>query len=135
MFAPIPKSAHTCVRIATKPFRGLTTWLSRSALFQSKDTQLTDDRHRRIHEPRADGEVGNYEEEELEAEENEFGNVEEESPRQAEPRYVPSALSNVTSMPTGAVSMSMMGSHGPSMPMAAPSQLISAQQQMLQSQI
>ena len=96
---------------------------------------LTVDRHRRIHEPRADGEVGSYEDEELEAEENEFGNIEVESPQPTETRYVPSGLSQVTSIPTNPVSMSMVGTHAPSMPMAAPSQLISAQQQMLQSQI
>ena len=94
--------------------------------------------------------MGNYEDDELEAEENEFGHMDDESPHQIEPppRYVPSALSNVTnvtSMPTksaAAVSMAAMvggvGSHAhssPGLPMAAPSQLISAQQQMLSSQM
>jgi len=81
--------------------------------------------HRRIHEPRADGEVGSFDEDELENDENEFGNVDEDSPRQ-ESGYIPSGLS------TGGVSLSMLGQ---GMGMAAPSQLISAQQQMLHGQM
>lgn len=91
-------------------------------------------RHRRIHEPRADGEVANFDDEELENEEHEFGHIEEDSPAHSEPsRYVPSGLSNVTSTPTTASSMSMVNAaQVPNLPMAAPSQLI-AQQQMLQT--
>ena len=80
-------------------------------------------RHRRIHEPRADGEVGNFEEDELENEEHEFGNIEEDSPRQ-EQNYLSS----------GGISLSMM-TNNPGITMSAPSQLIQAQQQMLQGQI
>ena len=89
-------------------------------------------RHRRIHEPRADGEIGGYSDEDLENEEHEFGALEEESPNQAH-TYLPSSLSNVTSIP-GGVSMSLGGPmSGPGLTMAAPSQLI--QQQMLQGQM
>ncbi|MCJ1472861.1 homeodomain transcription factor ste12 [Lambiella insularis] len=85
-------------------------------------------RHRRIHEPRADGEgeVGGYSDEDLENEENEFGSLEDDSPHQ-ENTYIPSGLSHVTSMPSGGLSMA-------GMTMAAPSQLIQAQH-MLQGQM
>lgn len=92
-------------------------------------------RHRRIHEPRADGEVGEvggYEEED-ENDENEFGNVEEDSPRH-DHTYLPSGLSHVTSMAHGGVALSMGGHMPGGMTMAAPSQLIQAQH-LLQGQM
>ncbi|MCJ1306913.1 homeodomain transcription factor ste12 [Agyrium rufum] len=82
-------------------------------------------RHRRIHEPRSDGEVGGYSDEDVEAEENEFGSLEDETSPRQDHTYIPSSLSNVTSMPNGG--MNMM-SAGQGMQMAAPSQLIHAQQ-------
>lgn len=91
-------------------------------------------RHRRIHEPRADGEVPNIEEEELENEEREFGDVDEASPRE-EQGYLPGNMSGASPMATGGVNMSMMSGQHQGMGMAAPSQLIQAQQQLLQGQM
>ena len=89
-------------------------------------------RHRRIHEPRADGEIGGYSDEDLENDEHDFGGLDEESPNQNH-TYLPSSLSNVTSMSGGGVNLSMGGTmSGPGMAMA-PSQLIQAQ--MLQQQM
>jgi len=91
-------------------------------------------RHRRIHEPRADGEVGGYTDEDEENEEHEFGVLEEDSPGQ-ENSYMPSNLSNVSSMSTGGMNLTMGGPlSGPGMTMAAPSQLIQAQH-LLQGQM
>lgn len=96
------------------------------------------DRHRRIHEPRADGEIGGYSDDDLENEEQEFGEMNEDSPPQ-ENNYLPAGLSNVAGMgPNGNGSMTMPIGRpisGPGMPMAAPSQLIQAQQHMLQGQM
>ncbi|KAI4140985.1 MAG: hypothetical protein LQ340_007754 [Diploschistes diacapsis] len=90
--------------------------------------------HRRIHEPRADGEVPNIEEEDLENEERELGDVDEGSPRD-EQGYLSSGIPHPSPMVTGGVNMAMMSNHHPAMSMAAPSQLIQAQQQMLQGQM
>lgn len=84
-------------------------------------------RHRRIHEPRAEGEIGGYSDEDLENDEHEFGVLDEESPNQSH-TYLPSSLSNVTTMSGSGVSMSLGGPMAvPGMTMAAPSQLIQAQ--------
>lgn len=49
--------------------------------------------HRRTHEARPDGEIGNYSEEELENDENEFGGLEDESPPpEQQHHYIPSAM-------------------------------------------
>ena len=87
------------------------------------------DRHRRIHEPRADGEITNIEEEDLENEEREFGDIREDSPHE-EHQYLPGGITGTSSLSNG-VNMSMMNGQS-RMGMAAPSQLIQAQQQMLQ---
>ena len=93
------------------------------------------DRHRRIHEPRADGEMPNVDEEDLENEEREFGDVDEASPRE-EQGYLPTGMHTASPMATGGVNMSMMSHQNhQGMSMAAPSQLIHAQHQMLQGQI
>ena len=89
-------------------------------------------RHRRIHEPRADGEVPNIDEEDLENEEREFGDVDEASP-QEEQGYLPHTAPPMVA--AGGVNMSMMRNQHQGMSMAAPSQLIQAQQQMLQGQM
>ena len=91
-------------------------------------------RHRRIHEPRADGEVPNIEEEDLENEEREFGDVDEPSP-QEEQGYLPGGIPHTSPMATGGVNMSMMSGQHQGLGMAAPSQLIQAQQQMLHGQM
>jgi hypothetical protein len=93
---------------------------------------LTSSRHRRIHEPRADGEVGGYDDEDLENDETDFGHLDEGSPR-PEHGYLPNGLAHVTSMPNGGVSLSSMGGPMSVMTMAAPSQLIQAH--MLQGQM
>lgn len=51
------------------------------SLFIQEQHADPQNRHRRTHEARPDGEVGSYSDEELEIEENEFGAVEEESPQ------------------------------------------------------
>ncbi|KAI4131136.1 MAG: hypothetical protein LQ347_003102 [Umbilicaria vellea] len=75
-------------------------------------------RHRRTHEPRADGELGSYSDEDLENEENDFGALDEDSPP-ADHSYLSGAMPTASSL---ALSMGMPGTG-----MAAPSQLISAQ--------
>ncbi|KAL9021068.1 MAG: hypothetical protein Q9185_001736 [Variospora sp. 1 TL-2023] len=82
--------------------------------------------HRRTHEARPDGEAGNYSDEELEIEENEFGAVEEESP-QPHHNYLQDSMSH--GMSHGISSgMSHMVSASMRMPgsMAAPNQLMSS---------
>ncbi|KAI4137408.1 MAG: hypothetical protein LQ341_005150 [Variospora aurantia] len=83
-------------------------------------------RHRRTHEARPDGEAGNYSDEELEIEENEFGAVEEESP-QPHHNYLQDSMTH--GMSHGISSgMSHMVSASMRMPgsMAAPNQLMSS---------
>lgn len=53
-------------------------------------------RHRRTHEARPDGEVGNYSEDDLEAEENEFGTLDDESPPPPDHSYMHNAMNNMT---------------------------------------
>lgn len=79
---------------------------------------MTLHRHRRTHEPRADGELGSYSDDDLENEENEFGALDEDSPP-PDHSYLSGAMPTASSL---AMSMGMPGTG-----MAAPSQLISAQ--------
>lgn len=53
-------------------------------------------RHRRTHEARPDGELGNYSEDDLEAEENEFGTLDDESPPPPDHSYMHNAMSHMT---------------------------------------
>jgi hypothetical protein len=91
-------------------------------------------RHRRIHEPRADGEEVGYTEEDEENEEHEFGVLEDEVSNNQDHSYLQTALSNVAGLSTNSM-MSMGGPMGgPGMTLAAPSQLIQAQH-LLQGQM
>lgn len=77
-------------------------------------------RHRRIHEPRADGDIANIDEDD---EEREFGAIAEESPRE-EQSFLPGNLQ--TRSPISG--MHHMGMMNPAHPSLAPSQLIHHQQ-------
>ncbi|KAL9101720.1 MAG: hypothetical protein Q9163_003042 [Psora crenata] len=52
--------------------------------------------HRRTHEARLDGEIGGYTDDDLEAEENEFGTLDEESPPPPHHNYMPSPMTSIT---------------------------------------
>ncbi len=83
-------------------------------------------RHRRTHEARPDGDVGNCSEEDLEIEEQEFGALEDDSSSPDQHPYLPSGMSM---MSTGPIrnAMHARGLAAPSQLMAAPPML---QQQM-----
>ena len=77
----------------------------------------------------------NVEEEDLENEEREFGDVDEASPSD-EHGVLPGVVPTASPMAAGGMSMSMMtNQHHQAMSMAAPSQLLHAQQHLLQGQI
>lgn len=82
--------------------------------------------HRRTHEARPDGEVGNYSEEDLEIEEQEFGALEDDSSSPDQHPYIPSGM---PMMSTGPMRNAMHAGG-----MAAPSQLMAAPP-MLQQQM
>ena len=97
-------------------------------------------RHRRTHEARADGEGGNYSDEDLEAEEDEFGVINEESPppvdRHSHNNYMQTSMSNspmthmtAASMRMPATGIGMGATHG----MAPPPMMTS--QHLLQQQM
>jgi len=69
-----------------------------SLLYLSHFSNVADllPRHRRTHEARPDGEIGNYSEDDLEAEENEFGTLEDESPPPPDHSYMQHAMNNMT---------------------------------------
>ena len=77
-------------------------------------------RHRRTHEARPDGEIG-YTDDDLEAEENEFGALDDGTPSPDEPNsYMQSQMTSMTAnsmrMPTtgmGHDGMTMTGAMGP----------------------
>ena len=72
-------------------------------------------RHRRTHEARPDGEVGAYSDEDLEAEENEFGVMDDESPPPPDHGYLSNGLTNaltnnpMTNMTTASMRMPTTG--------------------------
>ncbi|KAG8532177.1 uncharacterized protein KY384_003817 [Bacidia gigantensis] len=79
--------------------------------------------HRRTHEVRPDGEVGGYTDDDLEAEENEFGTLEDESPPpENNNHYAQNPMAHMTAnamrLPSNGMAhdgMSMAGSMGPPM--------------------
>ena len=84
-------------------------------------------RHRRTHEAQADGQpFGGYSDEDFEAEENEFGSLEEDS-SPSEHGYMTQSMTNITSMP---LSNSNLG-----MGSMAPPQMIHPSQMMLQQRL
>ena len=99
-------------------------------------------RHRRTHEARPDGEVSAYSDEDLEAEENEFGILDDESPPPPDHAYMSNGLTNgltngmanspITNMT--AVSMRMPTTGMGTGHAMAPPQMISTQH-MLQQQM
>ena len=106
---------------AAKHFRDQITLLSkRMQRPQSQDYVLTPYfRHRRTHEARPDGEGGSYSEEDLEeAEENDFGTLEDEmSPPPSDRGYMTNGMSNsaMTNMKAASMRMPATGmgvSHG-----------------------
>ena len=74
-------------------------------------------RHRRTHEARPDGEIGGYTDDDLEAEENEFGTLDEESPPPSEQNYMQNTMTNMTAsaMRMPAMGMGAGRSMGPPM--------------------
>lgn len=81
--APTHKSDHTFAHCATRPFRAQTTL--HSTFVQSRSMHCMHanhmNRHRRTHEPRADGEpLSDYNEDDLEGEEDIIHMPEEDSP-------------------------------------------------------
>lgn len=95
-------------------------------------TANTNFRHRRTHEARPDGEIGTYTDDDLEAEENEFGTLDDESPPpSSEHSYMQSAMSNMTANAMRMPAQGMSAGHGHAgmpPPMMAQHQLL--QQQM-----
>lgn len=83
--------------------------------------------HRRTHDARPEGEVGSYSEEELEIEEQEFGQLEDESPPPDQSTYLANSMPMMSTAPMG----NAMHAGG----MAAPSQLMAAPQMLQQQQI
>ncbi|KAL6713110.1 hypothetical protein ACLMJK_009231 [Lecanora helva] len=66
--------------------------------------------HRRTHEARPDGEIGNYSDDDLEAEEAEFGVLDDESPPPPDhSNYMHNAMSNMASMRMPATGMAVGG--------------------------
>lgn len=86
-------------------------------------------RHRRIHEPRADGDITNIDEDD---EEREFGDIPEDSPRE-ERSFLPQSIQTHSPISThGLHHMGLMNVTHTSMSMTAPSQMIHPHQQILQ---
>ncbi|KAL9124231.1 MAG: hypothetical protein Q9217_006421 [Psora testacea] len=83
--------------------------------------------HRRTHEARPEGEIGGYTDDDLEAEENEFGTLDEESPPPSE-HYMQNTITNMTA---SAMRMPATGM-GPGQSMGPP---MMNTQQMLPQQI
>ncbi|KAL9070284.1 MAG: hypothetical protein Q9161_004977 [Pseudevernia consocians] len=94
--------------------------------------------HRRTHEARPDGEVGAYSDEDLEAEENEFGVLDDESPPPPDHSYMSNSLTNgLTNSPMTnltAASMRMPTTGMGAAHVMAPPQMMSTQH-MLQQQM
>ena len=84
--------------------------------------------HRRIHESKEGSldQYGNYDEEEMEGEDDQLPALEEASPG-SEQGYLPTSMPNMSHN----MASSSMGMHT----LAAPSQLVSNQQQMIQQHI
>lgn len=95
-------------------------------------------RHRRTHEARPDGGVGAYSDEDLEADEHEFGVLDEESPPPQDHGYMSNALTNgLTNSPMTnltAASMRMPTTGMGTGHVMAPPQMMSTQH-MLQQQM
>jgi hypothetical protein len=80
--APTHKNDHTFARCATRLSRAQTILHSMSTIIlQPISAMLTMNRHRRTHEPRADGEpLSDYQDEDLEGDEDHLHSLEEDSP-------------------------------------------------------
>ena len=94
-------------------------------------------RHRRTHEARPDGEGGSYSEEDLEeAEENDFGTLEEDmSPPPSDQSYMTNGMTNsaMTNMTAASMRMPATGIRGVSHGMAPPTMMTN--QHLLQQQM
>ena len=87
-------------------------------------------RHRRTHEARPDGEMGTYSDEDLEAEENEFGVLDDESPPPPDHHsYMHNAMNNMTAASMRMPTTGMGVTH----PMAPPPMM--STQHLLQQQM
>ncbi len=87
-------------------------------------------RHRRTHEARPDGELDNYSDEDLEAEENEFGALDEElsPPPEHHHNYMQSAMTNMSAASMRMPTTGMGVSHGMGPPPMMSSQHLLQQQ-------
>ena len=88
--------AHTAAKLSRDP----TTLLSTSHLpfipyHRDEAKANLCSRHRRTHEARPDGEMGTYTDDDLEAEENEFGALDDESPPPPDHGYMQAPMSNM----------------------------------------